>query len=123
MFARPAVQIVEERYGSATVLQLHGTIRDAGTMVRLAQQLLASRIDGGHVILGLDGVAVDDPAALSALLTRLAACTGGVPVPTVVSDPGMRRLLRACGSGAAGLACFGTVEEAASVVRPTTIPA
>lgn len=122
MVPPPAVHIREDQSGPVVVLRLVGEVREPGPMVRLARDLLAARVDGGHVVLDLDGLEVRDAAALSALLTRLAASTGGVPVPTVVSDPAVRRLLRACGSGAAGLACFPTVEEAASVARPDQRP-
>lgn len=121
--AGAAVCIREARCGPVTVLRLEGRVDDTGMMVRLAQQLLDSRIDGGHVVLDLDGLDVVDPAALCALFARLSVATGGVPVPTAVADPGIRRLLRACGSGAAGLACFGSVEEAAEVARPAFAPA
>jgi hypothetical protein len=87
-------------------------------MVRLAHQLLDRRVDGGHVVLDLGGLAVDDPASLCALFARLGAASHGVPIPTAVADPGVRRLLRACGSGTAGLALFGSVEEACDVARP-----
>lgn len=123
MIAAPSVRIREWRSGSVTVLSLVGTVDDAGAMVQLARQLLAAGIGGGHIVLDLDDLDARNPAALSALLTRLGVATGGVPVPTAVSDPGIRRLLRACGSGAAGLACFGSVEEAADVARPSGIPA
>lgn len=120
--ASSAVTITERRSGTTAVLRLDGPVSDPGGMVRLARDLVANRVDGGHVVLDLDGLDVVDPAALCALLARLSAACGGVPIPAVVSDPGLRRLLRACGSGAAGLACFGSVEEAADLARPSVAP-
>jgi hypothetical protein len=112
------VRVVEGRYGDVGVLRLEGAVSDPGTMVHLARSLLDAGIDGGHLVLDLDGLRVVDPSALCALLARLAVATGGVPIPTAVSDAGTRRLLRACGAGAAGLACFPGVAEAAAVARP-----
>jgi hypothetical protein len=121
MVAAPAVSITEKRFGATTVLCLEGPILDPALMVGLARDLLANRVDGGHVVLDLDGVDDVDPTALCSLLARLGASSSGVPIPTVVSDAGMRRLLRACGSGPAGLACFGSLEEAADLARPTGV--
>ena len=123
MIAAPAVQITETRRGDVTILRLAGPVNDTGLMVRLARQLLDAHVDGGHVVLDLDGLTVEDPAALCALLARLGAASGGVAIPTCVSDPGFRRLLRACGSGPAGLVCFPSVEQAVEVARPTVAPA
>ena len=119
MLVAPAVQIVEASHGATTVLRLVGEVSETGLVVRLAQELIENRIDGGHIVLDLDDLVVADASALCAFLARLAVCTGGVPVPTVASDPGVRRLLRACGSGAAGLACFASLDEAAAVARPS----
>ena len=113
-----SVRIVEGRYGDVRVVRLEGSVSDAGVMVGLARRLLDAGIDGGHLVLDLDGLRVVEPSALCALFARLAAATGGVPIPTAVSDAGVRRLLRACGSSTAGLACFPCVEEAAEVARP-----
>lgn len=118
-----AIAILERSHGPVTVLRLQGSVQDAGTMVRLAHGLLDARIDGGHVVLDLDGLRIEDPSALCAFFARLGGTTGGVPVPTVVGDPAVRRLVRDCGSGAAGLACFATVDEAATVARPTVLSA
>jgi hypothetical protein len=115
----PPVRIQERRLDDVTVLRLEGLADDAGLMVRLAMSLIDARVDGGHVVLDFDGLVVHDPAALCAFFARLGAATSGVPIPAAVSDPGLRRVLRACGSGTAGLACFGSVEEAAAVARPS----
>jgi hypothetical protein len=119
MISGSAVQIREVRHDGVTVLRLTGTVSDTGLMVRLARQLLDARVDGGHVVLDLDGLDVEDPAALCALLARLGAASGGVAIPTCVTDPGRRRLLRACGAGPAGLACFSSIDEAVDVARPS----
>jgi anti-anti-sigma regulatory factor len=119
MISGAAVQITERRQGDVTVLRLSGVVNDTGLMVRLARQLLDARVDGGHVVLDLDGLDIEDPAALCALLARLGAASGGVPIPTCVTDPASRRLLRACGAGPAGLACFSSIDEAVDVARPT----
>ena len=123
MISGAAVQIHESRTGEVTVLRLTGCVRDTGLMVRLAQDLLDARVDGGHVVLDLDGITVEDPGALCALLARLGAASGGIAIPTCVSEPGLRRLLRACGSGPAGLACFPSIDRAVEVARPTAAPA
>lgn len=119
----PDVELLERSWGPVTVLRLQGPVTDAGAMVHLASTLIDARVDGGHVVLDLDGLDIRDPSALCALFARLGGATGGVPIPTAVSDPGVRRLLRACGSGAVGLACFPSVAEAAEVARPTVLSA
>lgn len=101
------------------IVRLTGTVEDPGAMVRLAQELIAGRVDGGHVVLDLDGLDVRDPSALCAFLARLGAASGGVAIPTACGDPSLRRLLRACGASSAGLACFSCVEEAMAVARPS----
>jgi hypothetical protein len=120
MPAPPAteIRIVEGRYGDVGVIRLEGAAVDPGTMVRLAHGLLDAGVGGGHLVLDLEGLRVVDPSALCALFARLAAASRGVPIPTSVPDAGVRRLLRACGSSTAGLACFPCVEEAAAVTRP-----
>lgn len=117
------VEVVEQSCGPVTVLRIQGPVDDAGAMVRLASTLLDARVDGGHVVLDLDGLDVRDPSALCALFARLGGATGGVPIPTAVSDTGLRRLLRTCGAGTAGLVCFPSVDEAAEVARPTVLSA
>lgn len=114
-----SVDVVVREVDQVGVVSLRGTADDSGQMVRIAHELIDLRVDGGHVVLDLVDLAIGDPAALCAFFARLsAASTGGVPIPAVVPDPGMRRLLRACGSGGAGLALFGSVEDACLVVRP-----
>jgi hypothetical protein len=122
MFSAPAIQLIDERRGDVEVLRVVGCADDPGVMVRLAQDLLDVGIDGGHVVLDLDGLVVRDPASLCALLARLAVAWTGVAVPVAASDPALRRLLRACGAGNAGFACFGSVDEAAAVTRPSGAP-
>src|SRR5688500_4896900 len=98
MVSGAAVQISEVRRDDVTILRLTGPVKDTGLMVRLAQQLLDANVDGGHVVLDLDGLDIEEPAALCALLARLGAASGGVAIPTCVTDPSRRRLLRACGA-------------------------
>jgi len=112
MLNAPAVRIQERQLGDVTVLRLEGLADDVGLMVRLAMSLIEARLDGGHVVLDFDGLDVANPAALCAFFARLGAAANGVPIPAAVADAGTRRLLRACGSGTAGLVCFGSVEEA-----------
>ena len=117
-----AVQISEARQQGITVLRLRGVVNDTGLMVRLAQQLLDAGVYDGDVVVDLDGLVVEDPAALSALVARLGASSGGIAL-AAASDPAVRRTLRACGSGLAGVACFPSVDEAIDVARPATAPA
>jgi anti-anti-sigma regulatory factor len=117
-----AVQIHESRREGVTVLRLTGRVNDDGLMVRLAQQLLDAGVYDGDVVLDLDGLVVEDAAALSALVARLGASAGGIAL-AAATDPTMRRALRACGSGLAGLACFPSVDEAIEVADPATASA
>jgi len=114
----PDIDVELGECGPVAVVAIRGEANDTATMVRLAHQLLDMRVDGGHVVLDLDGLEVKDPASLCALFARLAAASDGVAIPTACSDPGLRRLLRACGSGTAGLAIFPSVEAACDVARP-----
>jgi hypothetical protein len=117
------VELLLREVGSVPVVAVRGPADDPGAMVRLAGRLLELRIDGGHLVLDLGGLATTDAGPLCALFARLGERTGGVPIPAVVPDAGTRRLLRACGSGNAGLALFATVREACDVARPLSRPA
>jgi len=118
----PGVRILPLHTEGVGILRLVGRVTDPGAMVQLAHRLLDERVAGGHLVLDLDDLVVDDPASLCAFLARLAAAGGGITIPAVVADPGMRRLLRACGAGAAGIACFPRREEAIGVARATGSP-
>ena len=122
MVGGAAVQIHETRREGVTVLRLTGAVNDTALMVRLAQQLLDAGVYDGDVVLDLDGLVVEDPSALSALVARLGASSGGIAL-AAASDPAVRRTLRACGSGLAGVACFPSVDEAIEVAGPATAPA
>jgi hypothetical protein len=115
-----AVRIVPDCAEGVGLLRLVGRTADAAAMVEVARRLLEQRIAGGHVVLDLDDLVVDDAAALCAFLARLSAGTNGVPIPVVAADPGRRRLLRACGAAAAGFACFGSRDDALAVARATS---
>jgi hypothetical protein len=114
-----AVQIHESRREGVTVLRLTGRVNDDGLMVRLAQQLVDAGVYDGDVVLDLDGIVVEDPAALAALVARLGASAGGIAL-AAAPDPALRRALRAAGSGSAGVACFPSVDEAIEVADPAT---
>ena len=117
-----AVQIQEARRDGVTILRLSGPVNDTGFMTRLAQQLLDAGVYDGDVVLDLDGLVVEDLSALTALVARLGASGGGI-VLAAVPDPAVRRALRACGSGSAGVACFPSVDEAIEVAQPATADA
>lgn len=122
MVGGAAVQIHESRRDGVTVLRLSGPVNDTGFMTRLAQQLLDAGVYDGDVVLDLGGLVVEDPSALTALVARLGASGGGIAL-AAAPDPALRRTLRACGSGSAGVACFPSVDEAIDVARPATAPA